>query len=495
MSNRRNKAQRQPYTGDTVPMPSSAARRPLNDGTPRAEGPSPRVPRQSRAITPSGRRSGPAISRHQVRRWLTRLSIAVVVLLLIALGGMLILQRQIARAVAMPDVRGDRPRARMLVSPLNILLAGVDSRPDHPEEGVRSDSLLLLHLDPLGGWANLLTIPRDSVAAIPGLGERKINAAFSYGYGDAETLYGAGTESVAGGAALATETVETFLGLRDAGTRIDYVAAVDFDGFAAMVDALGGVEVDVPRRIVDDEYPTADFGIMRIEFEPGRQRLDGTRALQYVRTRHADSDFGRAERQQQVLSAMGAALREQPLPLRPFAALRLVRAAGEAVRTTMPVGRLDALLLGLLMLRIEPEEIGHVRIEPDTVPLIAEQGSDLFWDMDGIRQITRQALTRPEPVAEQAVIQVGNGAGVGGLAGQVSAMIGDVGFTTIAPDTLAPTSESKILDFAGKPQTRQNLRETLGGMPVEERPAVEAPPGVDILIVLGEDYQRYIPIP
>jgi len=412
-----------------------------------------------------------------------------------ACAGLLVLQRQVARAVAMPDVRADRPGARPLIAPITVLLTGVDSRPDHPEEGIRSDSLLLLHLDPIGGWANLLTIPRDSLANIPGHGEGKINTAFAYGYGDPESLYGAGTEPVAGGAALAAETVEAFLGARELGRRVDHVATVNFDGFAAMIDALGGVEVDVPHRIVDDEYPTPDFGTMRIEFEAGRQRLDGARALQYVRTRHADSDFGRAQRQQQVLSAMGAALQAKPLPLRPFAAVRLARAASAAIRTTAPVGRPDALLLGLLMLRIDPAAIGQVRIEPESVGLLAEQGSNLLWDAADVREITQQTFTRPTPVQEQAIIQVGNGAGVPGLAGQVSTVLTEAGFSGAEPQTVEPTPTSYILDFTGKPQTRQRLQEMLGYMPAEVGSPEEAPPGVDILVVLGDDYQRFIQLP
>jgi anionic cell wall polymer biosynthesis LytR-Cps2A-Psr (LCP) family protein len=109
----------------------------------------------------------------------------MVVLLLLACVGVVVLQQQIASAVAMADVRPNHPFARPLIAPMNILLAGVDSRPDHPEEGIRSDSLLLLHLDPGGGWANLLSIPRDSLATIPGYGDAKINSAFSHGYATA----------------------------------------------------------------------------------------------------------------------------------------------------------------------------------------------------------------------------------------------------------------------------------------------------------------------
>ncbi len=472
---------REPYTGDTLPMP-------VPRGTP------PPVRRQARPSRRGGPRQQPIPGQGtDWRRVLTRVGWGLVVLLLLACVGLVVLQQQIARAVAIEDARSDRPFARPLILPANFLLAGVDSRPDHPAEGVRSDSLLLLHLDPRGGWANLLSIPRDSLVTIPGYGEAKINAAFAYGYDRAEEAYGPGTEPLAGASALAAATVEEFLGLREMGGRVNYVATIDFDGFAAMIDALGGIEVDVPRHIVDDEYPTPDFGIMRVEFPAGRQRLDGTRALQYVRTRHADSDFGRAQRQQQVLSAMSAELRAKALPLRVLTALRLLRASGSAIRTTLPAGRPDALLMGLLLLRLEPGEIGQFRIDPESATLLGEQGSDLLWEPASLQRLVGQAFSRPEETPEQAMIQVVNGAGVGGLAARVTAILDEHGFVTIEPTTGEPVARSIVLDFTGKPQTRRRLQTELNGIPVEESEPAQAPPGVDLRVLLGDDYERFLP--
>jgi LCP family protein required for cell wall assembly len=418
--------------------------------------------------------------------------VGLLVLVGALLIGLIVVQQQVAREVALADVRANRPISRPLIAPVNILIAGIDSRPDHPEEGVRSDSMLMLHLDPLGGWANLLSIPRDSVATIPGVGDTKINAAFATGYDQAGALYGEGTERIAGGAALSADTAEQFLGLRELGTRIHYAATINFDGFATMIDAIGGIDVDVPRTIVDEAYPTPDFGTMRIEIPAGRQHFDGERALQYVRTRHADSDFGRSERQQQVIRAMIENLRSRALPSRLWGAYQLVRASGDAIKTTMPVGRPDAILLGLMMLRLDPDEIGNYRIEPETVPLVAEYGSDLVWDPAGVQAVARQALQRPEVAQEQAVIQVRNGAGVGGLAGEVSSVLQEAGFTVAAPANGDPTVRSSILDFTGKPRTRERLQAALRGIPVETRTPEEAPPGIDVVVVLGDDYEQYM---
>jgi LCP family protein required for cell wall assembly len=423
-------------------------------------------------------------------RWLRRFMFVLIFGLIAACVGMFIFQQRIARKVALQDVRQSRPPANALVSSMNVLLLGVDLRQDHPAEGIRSDTLILLHLDPAGGWGSLLSIPRDSITEIEGFGENKINTAFARGYENAESLYGSDVDPTAGGAALAASTVEQFLGLRDFNTRINYVATINFNGFAKMIDAIGGIEVDVPRPITDDAYPTEDFGTMTVHFDAGLQRMNGEKALQYVRTRHADSDFGRAERQQQVIRAIVQALRHQPLVLRPVAGMRLIDAAGDATKTTMPVGRPDALLMALMLARIDPDQIAQYRIDPEKVAL-QEFGSDLVWDRGGVQALVREALTPPGEAQEQATIQVQNGAGVGGLAGQLTQDLANQGFTTATADNAELRPHSQIIDYGDHPATRQRLSRVLSGMPVAEGSSADAPPGVDLVVVLGEDYASY----
>jgi polyisoprenyl-teichoic acid--peptidoglycan teichoic acid transferase len=414
----------------------------------------------------------------------------LIVGLIVGCIGIFMFQQRVASKVAMPDLRQSRPPANTLVTPINVLLLGVDLRQDHPDEGVRSDTLILLHLDPAGGWGSMLSIPRDSLATIEGFGENKINTAFARGYENAETLYGPGADPRAAGAALAADTVEQFLGLRVLNTRINYVATVNFNGFAKMIDAIGGIEVDVPREITDTEYPTDDFGYTTVHFDAGRQRMNGEQALQYVRTRHADSDFGRAERQQQVIRAIVQALRDQPLLWRPVAGMRLIDAAGDATSTTLPVGRPDALLMALMLSRVSPDQIAQYRITPEKVAL-QEYGSDLVWDQAGIQALVREALTPPGEAQEQATIQVQNGAGVGGIAAAVTQDLANQGFTTAAADNAEQQPNSQIIDYGDHPATRKRLSQALGGMPVIEGSTADAPQGVDIVVLLGEDYASY----
>ncbi|HWQ13789.1 MAG TPA: LCP family protein, partial [Roseiflexaceae bacterium] len=375
----------------------------------------------------------------------------------------------------------------VLASPLggtNLLLIGVDERPDQPQEGVRSDTLVLVHLDAAGRRVSMLSIPRDSRVRIREVGEAKVNFAYAYGYANAQALYGEGVTPQQGGMALAAETLEPFLGI-----PIHYTAQVNFDGFAAIVDALGGVTIDVPRPIVDDAYPTPDFGVTRVEFQPGPQRMDGARALIYARTRHADSDFGRAERQQQVIRAILDELRARGLLGQALLLGRLRGALEGAVVTTLPFARPDALLaLGWIASGLEPDAIGRHAISPESVPNYYEEGSDLVWDPEGVRAAVAAFLAPPSEAQERARVQVFNGAGVTGLARRVSGELESAGFTVI-PAADAPTNNvarTAVYDVTGKPATSRRLARLLGaelrrGLPE----GVQSP--ADVVVVLGQD--------
>lgn len=196
-------------------------------------------------------------------------------------------------AAALGAVNQAGPLAQPGAAQLTLLILGIDQRAD--ESGAtRSDAMLLAGLQPDSQQAALVSIPRDLWVDIPGVGEQRINTALFFGYDGADPLAGPG---------LAATTVRQNLGV-----PVDRVAVVDFTAFVKLVDALDGIEIDVPRAIVDSEYPTPDYGVTTIRFDPGLQQMDGEQALIYARTRHADDDFGRAERQQQVIQAVAARL-------------------------------------------------------------------------------------------------------------------------------------------------------------------------------------------
>ena len=187
------------------------------------------------------------------------------------------------------------------VPAINVLLLGTDARPDEVD-APRTDTMILLSLDPQNQAAGMLSLPRDLWLPIPGLGySSKINTAYPLG------------ESVGypgGGRQLAKDTVSSFIG-----QPVQYYVRVNFNGFVELVDLIGGVDVTVPVTIHDEKYPTEDYGYETFHLDAGVQHLDGETALKYVRTRNQDDDYSRAGRQQQLIRAIAdKVLRANMLP-------------------------------------------------------------------------------------------------------------------------------------------------------------------------------------
>ncbi len=171
---------------------------------------------------------------------------------------------------------------------INVLLMGIDRRPGEPFIS-RTDSMMLLSINPQTNRAAIMSIPRDFYADIPGWGRDRINTAF---------VKGALDGGPAGGAQLAMETVSLNLGV-----HVNHYVLVDFAAFIQGIDTLGGITVNVPYTINDPTFPDMNYGYDPLYIPAGPQLFDGTTALKYARTRHVDSDFGRAQRQQQVVLA------------------------------------------------------------------------------------------------------------------------------------------------------------------------------------------------
>ncbi len=220
----------------------------------------------------------------------------------------------------------------------NVLILGLDRRPGQ-NNAVRADTMMVMTVAPAEPSVSLLSIPRDLYVEIPGRGDNRINTAHLWGEIDAETT----------GPQLAMETVA-----RSFEVSIHHYVRLDFDGFCAVVDALGGIDVTVEETIVDDAYPTEDYGTTRIEIPAGPQHMDGQMALIYARTRHASSDFDRAERQQQILVALAHRLTEPRVWPRLPALYRAVTGALETDMTPFDLG-----LVGLTLLRSGPGGVDH----------------------------------------------------------------------------------------------------------------------------------------
>ena len=158
-----------------------------------------------------------------------------------------------------------------------IMIMGVDER--EGDVG-RSDTLMVATIDPVRNETSLLSIPRDTRVAIPRNGYDKINAAYAYG-----------------GEKLTQRTVEDFLGV-----RIDHYVIINTHAFQKIVDAIGGIDIDVEKRMYYED-PWDDDGGLIIDLRPGLQHMDGKTAVTYVRYRDEEGDIGRVKRQQKFMRA------------------------------------------------------------------------------------------------------------------------------------------------------------------------------------------------
>ncbi len=204
----------------------------------------------------------------------------------------------------------DKPRTGLATpgkGKINILVLGVDERGD---DVGRSDTSIVVTIDTEARKATILSIPRDTRVKIPGHSWDKINHAYAFG-----------------GTKLSKMAIEDLLGI-----PINYTVMINFTGFVRMIDAIGGVTIDVDKRMKYAD-PYDDNGGLYIDIKPGVQKMNGKTAIQYVRYRDEEGDIGRVERQQKFLKAV---LHEFTKPQLITRLPDIVKQFSTAVKTDMP---------------------------------------------------------------------------------------------------------------------------------------------------------------
>lgn len=232
-------------------------------------------------------------------------------------------------------------------APMDVVVMGLDAR-DGEGFATRTDSLLLLGADASQLRMSLLSIPRDVFIDTPGYEMQRINTVNVLGE----------LEAAGRGPALLSDAIAANFDI-----DIDRYIRMDFDAFTDLVDAVGGISINVERTLVDNAYPTADGGTIAIRFDPGWQQMDGERALQYARTRHSDDDYRRAERQQQVITAVSLKL------LNPFNWGGVVRVFNDSVDTDLTLWDMIVIAPNIL---INAGRFDRLVIDRDTLSASAD---------------------------------------------------------------------------------------------------------------------------
>lgn len=382
---------------------------------------------------------------------------------------------------------------------VTILVMGLDYRDWETGEGApRTDTMILLTLDPLSKTAGMLSIPRDLYVSIPGFEYDRINTAYRQG----EIFQYPGNPG--GGPGLAMATVEQLLGV-----EIDFYAQVDFYAFARMIDEIGGLKLEITEPIEVDPIGERPPRVL----EPGVVTLPGDIALAYARARKTDGgDFDRARRQQQVILAIRDRILEyQLIPTLIAKAPILYNELSQGVNTNMTLDQ--AIRLGLLAKDIPEENIRRGVIGEEHIVFFTTPTGDqvLKPRPDAIREVRDYVfgtvdLSSPlaglpleERVAiENAVVSVLNGTFTQGLAASTAEYLTGLGFN-IPADRVGNASEvytfTTIVDYTGKPYTVQLLAETLGVQSNRVILNYLADSPVDIEVNLGNDWAGSNPLP
>ena len=377
---------------------------------------------------------------------------------------------------------------------VNLLVLGIDQRPG--EEGAfRTDTMLVLTLDPVSKTGGVLSIPRDLWVDIPGYGVERINAAHVFGQTD---------DYPGGGPALAAKTVE-----RNLGIPVHYYVRVDFNAFVELVDRIGGIDVYVEEEIDDPKYPSHDpadpYGYDPLHIEPGEHHFDGEMALKYARTRcTSGSDFDRADRQQKVLKAIFSKVtRVDMLPTLIAQAPGMWRALQGSVETNLTLDQSIALARLASQVDVDDVEFGAID-EKYTVPHKTEDGADVLIPVrDEMRKLRDELFTTQSPSEEEAPdeasqpenetadIEVLNGTLRTGLARDVTELLRQEGLNVVHTGNAdrQDVEDSLIVAHTDKVYTAQAIARLLDLPQSAVVQGSEPTAEYDVSVILGADYR------
>jgi len=355
-------------------------------------------------------------------------------------------------------------------SAMNLLVLGSDKREGDEDEPSRSDTIILVHVDPDLDYLSLLSLPRDFRVNVPGYGFNKINYAFAVG-----------------GAALTIKTVEQVTGV-----DIDHYIEVDFNAFRDITDSLGGEYVDVDRRYYNDN-PAYEL----IKLAPGYQLLDGDDALDYVRFRRdLNLDFGRMERQQTFLSAMKEQAMGWDLP---FKLPRLVSSLFSNIATDL--GANEVLKLAYWAIGLGGENIRRIALtgaadELDGVAYVFIDDEALTEAVAGFlsaSHTTGSPATGASSTTTSSVVvpdlgdvevDVLNANGRVGEAAAAGEFLGSLGATVVTVGNAGRTAAETSVEYpSGMSDEAEDMAAVLKAGSVERNTSLER-----VTVVLGEDF-------
>lgn len=399
---------------------------------------------------------------------------------------------------------------------INILILGIGG-PGH-DGPYLSDTNIVISLKPSTKEAALISIPRDLAVKIDGHGLRKINNADAFGEAEKANNGGEYARQI---------FAETF------NLDIPYYIRLDFTAFTDIINAVGGIDINVPRSFTDYQYPGAHYSFVTTSFKAGPEHMDGARALVFARSRHGNngegSDFARAKRQQLVLSALKAKILSANTLLNPVTIQKIWDSLSQHVVTNLDFAQM------MYIANLGKDVDGNIRhlVIDDSVsgylkPVMSSDGAYLlvpktgdFTDINNAVQnvfeststnITEEIVSPQTNSATSSVkVEIQNGTWRAGLAAKIKSRLEENGFAIpyvsnsikrpIAVTTLyivnknSPSEVVKSLTATLRAQASNTLPDWLQenyddpGTAASEA-GLKYKPDADILVILGDDASK-----
>lgn len=331
---------------------------------------------------------------------------------------------------------------------LNILAVGTDS----VESVGRADTIFVLSLSPKTKDTILFSIPRDTRVMIPGRGMDKINHAFAYG--DIELL---------------EETIENLMGI-----SIHYYGVVDFEGFQYIIDAIGGVKIDVEK----DMYYVDQAGSLKINLHSGEQVLDGKKALDYARFRFDPlGDLGRIQRQQKLINAVIDKVMNFDIMVK---LPNIISSLTEYIKTNMNPN--EIISLARILKDIDRDKIWVETIKGE--PQYIDRVSYLVVEQEQVEKRVKYLIENKQRGLN---VEVLNGARIPGIARSVASKMTELGFNIVNVDNADSFDYQKtvLIIYSKEIAIDEYVKQYLGDIDIirKEQPQSE----VDMTIIIGKN--------
>jgi LCP family protein required for cell wall assembly len=348
----------------------------------------------------------------------------------------------------------------------------------YQDYGQHTDTMMLVHISAAGDSVSVVSLPRDTLVTIPEwTSDGKTRAAHRGKLNEAYAV---------GGPKLMIQTVEDITGV-----RIDHYAEVNFAGFLTMVDALGGVEICLPKATKDKNSG--------LDLPAGRQTVSGAQALAYVRARYIDptADLGRMQRQQKFVGAMAAKALSAGTLLNPLKLDAFLSAASSSLTTDDGLGRDQQLDLAERLKGVSPSAIQFTTVPLGAPKRVEGIGDVLTWDKPAATALFDK-INDDQPLSTPAgpkvtvapgdiTLRVLNGTDIGGLGGKAATDLAAVGFAMSGPagNAAEPVGATTVIRYdSAQSAAARTVAAALPGATLEAADGL----GKSIEVVVGSSY-------